>query len=168
MLFTECQNSTPFGSYRWSKFEILVGFLIDFDKKSQFWRISLKTYQIWQRLLKLAEIWTTCPLNDSKELGVLIFENFQNWRFRANLTPKNHEKCYFCTFKMAENRQIWKFSKIETRSSLQSYRGHMVQISANLSNCCHIWYVFSEILQNCDFLSKFMRNPTKISNFDQR
>ena len=138
MLFTEYQNSTLCRSYRRSKFEILVGFLIDFDRKSQFCKISLKTYQIWQRLLKLAEIWTTCPLYDSKELGVWIFENFQNWRFRANLTPKNHEKRHFCTFKMAENRQFWKFSKIETRSSLQSYRGHMVQISANLSNCCHI------------------------------
>ena len=143
MLFMEYQNSTSFESYRSSKFEILAGFLVDFDKKSQFCQISLKTYQIWQQLLKLAEIWTTCPLYDSKQLGVWIFENFQNWQFRANLTPKNHEKC-------------------------QSYRGHMVQISANLSNCCHIWYVFSEILQNCDFLSKFMRNPTKISNFDQR
>ena len=83
MLFTEYQNSTSFGSYRRSKFEILVGFLIDFDGKSQFCKISLKTYQIWQWLLKLAEIWTTCPLYDSKELGVWIFEKFQNWRFSA-------------------------------------------------------------------------------------
>ena len=52
MLFTEYQNSTSFGSYCRSKIEILVGFLIDFDRKSQFWKISLKTYQIWQRLLK--------------------------------------------------------------------------------------------------------------------
>ena len=106
MLFTECQNSTLFESYGRSKFEILVGFLIDFDRRSKFCKISLKTYQIWQGLLKLAEIWTTCPLYDSKELGVLIFENFQNWRFRANLTPKNHEKRHFCTLKMEENSQF--------------------------------------------------------------
>ena len=106
MLFTEYQNSTPFESYRRSNFEILVGFLIDFDRKLQFCKISLKTYQIWQRLLKLAEIWTTCPLYDSKELGVWILENFQNWRFCTTLTPKNHEKRHFCTLKMAENRQF--------------------------------------------------------------
>ena len=51
MFFTECQNSTSFGSFRWSKFAILVGFF----------KISLKMYQIWQGLLKLAEIWTRCP-----------------------------------------------------------------------------------------------------------
>ena len=164
----ECQNWTPFESYRRSNFEILVGFLIDFDRKSQFCNISLKTYQIWQQLLKLAEIWTTCPLYDSKELGVWIFENFQNWRFSAILKVQKWRFSWFFGVKLARNRQFWKFSKIKTPSSLESYRGHVVQISANLSNRCHIWYVFSEILQNCDFLSKSMRNPTKISNFDQR
>ena len=27
--------------------------------------------------------------------------------------------------------------------------------------------IFNEILQNCDFLSKSVKNPTKTSNFDQ-
>ena len=76
MLFTECQNSTPFKSYPRSKFEILVGFLMDFDRKSQFCNISLKTYQIWQQLLQLAEIWTTCSLYDFNKFEVWIFENF--------------------------------------------------------------------------------------------
>ena len=41
----------------------------------------------------------------SKELGVWILENFQNWRFCTTLTPKNHEKRHFCTLKMSENRK---------------------------------------------------------------
>ena len=135
--FYGMSNSTPFGSYRWSKFEILVEFLIDFDRKSQFCKISLKTYQIWQQLLKLAEIWTTCPLYDSKQLRVSIFENSQNWRFSAILKVQKWRYSWFFGVKLARNCQFSKFSKIET-PSLGSYRGHVVQISANLSNHCHI------------------------------